>query len=284
MWTVEAIKRASLAATVVVAVTPGETLYVEVGGTGGFPAGGFNGGGAGATRNGISVYGGGGASDVRLVSNDEPGSLGSRVIVAGGGGGSAYPAAGGAAAGEPAAARRAVPWAVGLELRRRAGGCDALGVGCGTDGSLGVGGAGGGSGDGAETREGAGGGGGLYGGGGGAGVLDGNVGGGGGGSSLVPAGGTLSLAELTTPPLVTILPLTGNRPVDPSCMGKTVTSFIQLFGSVPAAARAFGLTVQQGAGNLLTACSTGSHQESSRRRPDHKPRSFLTTLGRAYLA
>jgi hypothetical protein len=114
----------------------------------------------------------------------------------------------------------------------------------------------GGSGVGAETREGAGGGGGLYGGGGGAGVLDGNVGGG--GSSLVPAGGALSLAELTTPPSVTILPRTGNRPVDPSCVRKTVTSFIQLFGSVPAAARALGLTVQQ-VENLLTACSTGSH-------------------------
>src|SRR5439155_10057275 len=39
-------------------VTPGETLYIEVGGNGSAGSGGFNGGGAGAG-------GGGGASDVR---------------------------------------------------------------------------------------------------------------------------------------------------------------------------------------------------------------------------
>ena len=158
MWTVEAIKRASLAATVVVAATPGETLYVEVGGTGGFPAGGFNGGGAGATRNRISVYGGGGASDVHMEVGALPmcawcpttsrGSLGSRVIVAGGGGGSAYPAARGGAAGEPGGSSpgSSVGGGAGTEYGGRGRGCDALGVGCGTDGSLGVGGAGGGSG------------------------------------------------------------------------------------------------------------------------------------------
>ena len=36
--------------TGIVAVTPGQILYVSVGGAGGLPAGGFNGGGDGGTR------------------------------------------------------------------------------------------------------------------------------------------------------------------------------------------------------------------------------------------
>ena len=80
------------------AVAPGETLYVEVGGVGidgGFGgAGGFNGGGAGGFGGG-----GGGASDVRtcsIAAGSCPAavvdSLHSRLLVAagGGGGGSAY--------------------------------------------------------------------------------------------------------------------------------------------------------------------------------------------------
>ncbi|HZE07028.1 MAG TPA: hypothetical protein VE127_17500, partial [Solirubrobacteraceae bacterium] len=65
------------------------TLYVEVGGKGGLAnpptvaysaTGGFNGGGSGE-------YGGGGASDIRTVSDSQPNSLSSRLAVAGGGGG-----------------------------------------------------------------------------------------------------------------------------------------------------------------------------------------------------
>jgi hypothetical protein len=80
-------------------------------------------------------------------------------------------------------------------------------VGCGAAGSLGNGGADGSSGSGAQAREGPGGGGGLYGGGGSGGALD-AVGGGGGGSSLVPSDlGTMSLASLTTAPIVEFTPV-----------------------------------------------------------------------------
>jgi len=89
------------------AVTPGETLYLEVGGPGveptnrsGTAAGGFNGGGAGGSGDpsyGGAGGGGGGASDIRTApraAND----LASRLVVAGGGGGDAndcQPAPGG---------------------------------------------------------------------------------------------------------------------------------------------------------------------------------------------
>src|SRR5690349_14731941 len=86
-------------------VTPGQVVYVEVGGTGGQPAGGFNGGGTGGTdATDLSESGGGGASDVRLISSSAGGSLGSRVLVAAGGGGSAFPAAAGGDAGAPGGA------------------------------------------------------------------------------------------------------------------------------------------------------------------------------------
>ncbi len=61
------------------AVTPGETLVIYVGGQGMGTAGGFNGGGAGE----FLGTGGGGASDVRRSG----GTLNDRLIVAGGGGG-----------------------------------------------------------------------------------------------------------------------------------------------------------------------------------------------------
>ena len=70
-------------------VTPGQSLYVEVGGQGNGTAGGFNGGG-----NGINDgQGGGGASDVRTCSMTADsclfgvGTLDSRLLVAAGGGG-----------------------------------------------------------------------------------------------------------------------------------------------------------------------------------------------------
>jgi hypothetical protein len=86
----------------IVPVTPGSTLFVNVGGNG-VPAspaaggaGGFNGGGSGGTSTGAAPQfhggGGGGATDVRTVS----GSLATRLIVAGGGGG------GGGCGGAPA--------------------------------------------------------------------------------------------------------------------------------------------------------------------------------------
>ncbi len=64
------------------AVSPGETLIINVGGSGGTGTGGFNGGGAAGGS--ASYGGGGGASDVRQGGA----TLGNRIIVAGGGGGS----------------------------------------------------------------------------------------------------------------------------------------------------------------------------------------------------
>jgi outer membrane protein OmpA-like peptidoglycan-associated protein len=66
------------------AVTPGSTLYVYVGGNGvggAHNAGGFNGGGSASQYN--SGSSGGGASDIRTAAGD----LASRLVVAGGGGG-----------------------------------------------------------------------------------------------------------------------------------------------------------------------------------------------------
>lgn len=67
-----------------VALTPGMTLNVTVGGAGSF-IGGFNGGGTSVVQNYIyQGGGGGGASDIRIAGN----ALSNRVLVAGGGGGS----------------------------------------------------------------------------------------------------------------------------------------------------------------------------------------------------
>ena len=63
-------------ATATIAVTPGDSIQVYVGGAGGEFTGGFNGGGD-------SRFGGGGASDIRIGGNDRD----DRELVAGGGGG-----------------------------------------------------------------------------------------------------------------------------------------------------------------------------------------------------
>jgi hypothetical protein len=62
------------------AVTPGQSLFVFVGGAGQTAIGGFNGGGSAGSQN---AGGGGGASDVRVNSSNAV----DRVIVGGGGGG-----------------------------------------------------------------------------------------------------------------------------------------------------------------------------------------------------
>ncbi len=208
----------------VVSVTPGQTLYVEVGGIGGAPDGGFNGGGEAGTLF-LQDGGGGGASDVRtLPMSAGVISLNSRLIVAGGGGGSSWVAAPGGDAGQPGGnnpSNSPVAGGAGTQTAGGIGGCDALGMaqmGCGTAGSLGSGGNGGSSWGTGGPQVGAGGGGGLYGGGGGAGVGGNGVasdplqygeqGGGGGGSSLVPSDlGKMSLASLTTAPTVQITPV-----------------------------------------------------------------------------
>lgn len=181
-------------------VTPGETLYVEVGGNGldASPAiggfGGFNGGGNGADQAG----GGGGASDVRIQSRpsgDSPFSLNSRLIVAaGGGGGGAGTGAsaggnGGSAGSDGGTANGATGGAAGSTTGGGTG-CGGVcngGLGVGGSGSVGLAGSGGG-----------GGGGGYYGGGGGSTNATDTGGGGGGGSSLLPPGG--SMVVPSTPP------------------------------------------------------------------------------------
>jgi Glycine rich protein len=197
----------------VVAVSPGETLYVEVGGaaqsdpnscdTDADCLPGFNGGGSLIDP---SSGAGGGASDIRTSPASATGSLLTRLIVAAGGGGAgrwgacvpdaAGPAGGaGGDAGMSGAAGEnclAAPGGTGGSPGTATAGGTA-GVPGGGDGSLGLGGLGEGSGAG---------GGGLYGGGGGgtpSGTPDGlghtfsSAGGGGGGSNLVPSGGSAVL-------------------------------------------------------------------------------------------
>lgn len=201
------------------AVTPGQTLYVEVGGapsgSGDYSTnsscyplsdciGGFNGGGSGYFGGG-----GGGASDIRTVSRGQSESLASRMIVAGGGGGSGSgdidscdraSGGGGGDAGSDGVDGPScgdVPGGTG----GKAGTGTAGGQGGspeGGSGSLGQGGNGGGN-------SGGGAGGGLYGGGGGgdyastyvfgSGVVFTPAGGGGGGSNLVPPEGTVALTD-----------------------------------------------------------------------------------------
>ncbi len=174
-----------------VSVTPGQTLYVEVGGVGQ-----CNGSGP-ATQAGA----GGGAADVRTTSvtdgggslcgtpfNQSATSLNSRLIVAGAGGGggvslsSTNPGgdAGQAAPGAPAGQ-------AGTDSAGGAGGAASPPDSPGAPGTLGAG----GEGD-APFGAAGGGGGGLYGGGGGALLFSPTLisYGGGGGSSLVPAGGS----------------------------------------------------------------------------------------------
>lgn len=66
-------------------VTPGQNLYVRVGGNGALVSGGFNGGGDGGTGNGFAGGGGGGSTDIRTKSGAT--TIFSRLITAGGGGG-----------------------------------------------------------------------------------------------------------------------------------------------------------------------------------------------------
>ena len=191
-------------------VTPGETLYIEVGGSGEDSGeggeGGFNGGapGGGGTGGG---GGGGGASDIRLLARSLGLATDTRLVVAAGGGGgggdgaTSPPGVGGDAgsAGESNEAGNEGGGA-GTEFAGGSGGFGNGGPGIG--GELGVGG-GGGSGE-LGTNGGGGGGGGLYGGGGGGGGFNAGGGGGGGGSSLVPAGGGLEIAAVSAAPKVEI--------------------------------------------------------------------------------
>jgi hypothetical protein len=187
-------------------VSPGQTIYIYVGGQGeGFPLGtgnggnyrwdmgGWNGGGIGFTAGG-----GGGASDVRVGGQ----SLGDRVIVAGGGGGAPLVnnlsgAGGGAGGGLTGSAGCNGEQDCSLETGG-GGGTQSAGGSAGfsnagifaTAGSLGIGGdAGNCHGDMSYSG---GGGGGYYGGGGGGGVICGSGYGAGGGGGSSYTGGVLN--------------------------------------------------------------------------------------------
>lgn len=69
--------------TGVITSTPGQVMYIYVGGMGSVTAGGFNGGGNGGVSSTSSGSGGGGGSDIRIGGT----ALANRIIVAAGGGG-----------------------------------------------------------------------------------------------------------------------------------------------------------------------------------------------------
>jgi gliding motility-associated-like protein len=188
-------------------VTPGETLYLYVGGMGSagntldMPAtntsAGWNGGGIGhLANNNVQThhsFGGGGSSDIRIGGND----LSNRTVVAAGGGGSGGGSNtvcggnGGCVTGTNGCNTFGAGGGGGTQTNGGNGGAPWAGTPPGGQaGSLGQGGNGGPW----QTASGGGGGGGLFGGGGGGndGCCTGanGGGGGGGGSSLVPVGGT----------------------------------------------------------------------------------------------
>jgi hypothetical protein len=197
-------------------VFPGQTLYVEVGGVGteasfASIARAFNGG----NYAGMGTAGGGGASDVRLLSrpeNDTPLSLFSRLIVAAGGGGGGAGSGGtsGGAGGQAGSAGGSSNGGEGGGPgTEEAPGTSVLcGKGCegklgaGAEGSIGLEGSGGGGGAG-----------GLFGGAGGSSNVINTGGGGGGGSSLHPLGGqTVVPATLVPQVQISFTPPTGGPP------------------------------------------------------------------------
>ncbi|WP_180357032.1 DUF11 domain-containing protein [Streptomyces sp. TLI_146] len=176
------------------AVTPGQVLQINVGGSGGY-------GGAGAAGSGTEPAAdggaGGGASDVRQGA----GGLSDRMVVAGGGGGggnwigTAVSGAGGSGGGAGGTAGGngsdgAEGGGAGTASAGGAGGLGANGAPTAAGGAPGLGGTGG---AGASGSGGGGGGGGWFGGGGGGGIMSSpsatvGSGGGGGGSGYGPTG------------------------------------------------------------------------------------------------
>jgi hypothetical protein len=192
-------------------VSPGQIVFVEVGGNGEDGAGnsggkgGFNGGGECFVEesSGSGGGGGGGATDVRLTSRSQPNSLASRLLVAAGGGGSGGSGSGGAggAAGQDGGGGAGTePGGAGTAGTSTAGGTGKPNVG--TNGAVGQGGKGGYPYSKSGGGAGGGGGGGLIGGGGGGGALNISSGGGGGGGGS-SSGGTVA-PDTTGVPSVTI--------------------------------------------------------------------------------
>jgi hypothetical protein len=187
----------SVAVIGMLSVTPGQTLYIEVGGNGKPQvlggAGGFNGGGS-ASGSGGGGGGGGGASDIRTKPRTDGLNPDTRLIISAGGGGAGGTGASGIGgkggdAGQDGGTALGGDSAGAGGAKGTAGGGEG-GVGCNGDGESGEIGLGGDGFPGEVSNEGGGGGGGgLYGGGGGGGGCIFGGGGGGGGSDLVPPGG-----------------------------------------------------------------------------------------------
>ena len=168
-------------------MVPGQLLYVEVGGAGGFFSGGTNGGGAGGTGTDVGT-GGGGATDVCTT----PGVLTSRLLVAGGGGGVGFNACSGGNAGSSGSTCGGTGGGPGTSTSGGTGGSGT--GGSGGNGQLGTGGAGEND-QGGGHGGGGGGGGGYYGGGGGG---AGNPAGGGGGGSSYSSGYSTTISTDST--------------------------------------------------------------------------------------
>jgi hypothetical protein len=226
------------------AVTPGQTLYIDVGENGEDLADGggqvFGGGAAGGG-------GGGGASDIRTAPYADGLVPDPRLLVAGGGGG--------------AGATGTEPGGDGGDAETAGGGTIYFGGGAGTqteggagaegcfgtlggNGGLGSGGEGGDAGE--AVGPGGGGGGGYFGGGGGAGSCEIASSGGGGGSSLIPP---LALATLASPSASPLIEITWYPP-------PTITFVAPANGATYAQGQAVSAnySCQPGAGATLQSC------------------------------
>jgi glycine rich protein len=207
-------------------VTPGETLYVNVGANGtdgsALGGGGFNGGGDSGSP-GAYGGGGGGASDVRTISRAIGTTFFSRLVTAGGGGGSGAGSLGGAGGDTGEAGSGFIGAAGGGPGTATAGGAGGTGACAGENGQLGGGGDSVGSGCGLPGQGvGGGGGGGLYGGGAG-GTSSSGAGGGGGSSGFAPEATNRSvLTDTTGSPAVTfVYPSSGSPGGGPGGGGTT---------------------------------------------------------------
>lgn len=179
----------------IIHLTAGDILYFYVGGQPNNGTGGYNGGGNGSGNG--QYFGGGGATDVRLVNGEwnDNASLISRIMVAAGGGGSYYYNAtylasggeGGTIAGLPGKTNKATPAQGGTQI---AGGTG-YNNNAAYNGSFGLGGNG-------ASSLGTGGGGGYYGGGGTYNINSSSQGGGGGSSFISGQLGCVAVASAET--------------------------------------------------------------------------------------
>jgi len=218
-----------------IAVTPGQTLQINVGGSGQCPQAGWNGGGNGqnATTTANRSCGGGGATDIRI----SPYNNANRLLVASGGGGmgggtsDAVGGNGGCGSGTAGTSPFGQGGGGATQTAAGNGGPPWISSGnYGTSGSLGVGGNGG-SDPCYNVAPGGGGGGGYYGGGGGGSDCYSSSpyggGSGGGGSSLTPAGGGCTSGTNNGPGYMTITYTLGSGAATatntgPYCVGATI--------------------------------------------------------------